>query len=64
MTKTGKCSITASVCDITNGTVLVTDRVKVPETNLDMNLAGKELCRYGFERSSLSLGGRKKQTLF
>lgn len=48
MTKTGKCYITASVCDITNGTVFVTDGVKVPETNLNMNLVGKELCRYHY----------------
>ena len=33
MTKTGKCSITASVCDITNGTVLVTDKAKILKTN-------------------------------
>src|SRR5437763_9987992 len=50
MTKTGKCFITASVCDITNGTVLVTDRVKVPETNLNMNLVGKELCRHHYNK--------------
>src|SRR5437763_10129939 len=50
MTKTGKCFITASVCDITNGTVLVTDRVKVPETNLNMDLVGKELCRYHYNK--------------
>ncbi|CAB5145086.1 unnamed protein product [Rhizophagus irregularis] len=54
MSKTSKCSlrsITASVCDdVTNGTVLVTDRVKIPETNLDMNLVGKELCRRHYNK--------------
>jgi hypothetical protein len=45
MSKTNVCLLrnnTPSVCDdITNGTVLVMDRVKIPETNLDMNLVGK-----------------------
>ena len=50
MAKTGSCSIMASVCDITNGTVLVTDRAKIPETNLSMNLVGKELCHYHYNK--------------
>jgi hypothetical protein len=54
MTKTGKCSITASVCDITNGTVLVTDRVKIPETNLNMSLVGKELCHHHYNKLILN----------
>ena len=33
-----------SVCDdIINDTIRVTDRFKIPKTNLDMNLIGKEL---------------------
>lgn len=53
MSKTSKCSlqsITNSICDNINGTVLVTDRVKIPETNLSMNLVGKELCRYHYNK--------------
>src|SRR3954468_13331786 len=54
MSKTGKYSLqndTTSICDdITNGTVLVTTKVKIPETNLDMNLVGKELCRYHYNK--------------
>jgi len=50
MSKTGKCSLQSSVCDITNGTVLVTDKVKIPETNLSMDLVGKELCRYHYNK--------------
>ena len=54
MSKTSECSLrssTTSVCDdIINGTVLVTDRVKIPETNLDMNLVGKELCRHHYNK--------------
>ena len=52
MFKTGECSLrsnTTFVCDdTTNGTVLVTNRVKIPETNLNMNLVGKELCRHHY----------------
>ncbi len=51
MSKTSKCSLQSSVCDdITNGTVFVTDRAKIPETNLDMNLVGKELCRHHYNK--------------
>ena len=50
MAKTGSCSIMASVCDITNGTVLVTDRAKIPETSLSMNLVEKELCHYHYNK--------------
>lgn len=54
MSKAGKCSlwsITAFVCDdATNGTVFVTDKVKVPETNLNMNLVGKEICRHYYNK--------------
>src|SRR3954470_20913457 len=35
---------------VTNGTVLVTNRVKVPETNLNMNLVGKEICRHHYNK--------------
>jgi len=39
------------ICDdIINGTILVTERVKIPETNLDMNLVGKELCRHHYNK--------------
>ena len=48
MSKTSKCSLQSSACDIINGTVLVTDRVKIPETNINMDLVGKELCRYHY----------------
>jgi|SRR5579859_7091761 len=74
MSKTSKCSlqsITASVCDdITNGTVLVTDRVKIPETNLDMNLVGKELCRHHYnklivnENHRLTKAAKKQQCTY
>ncbi len=50
MTKTDKCSIITSICDITNGTVLVTDKVKVSETNLNMNLVKKELCHHHYNK--------------
>lgn len=54
MSKTGECSLrnnATSICDdITNGTVLITDRVKIPETNLNMNLIGKSLCRYHYNK--------------
>ena len=50
MSKTGNCSMLSPVCDITNGTVLVTDRVKIPETNFSMDLVGKELCRYHYNK--------------
>ena len=50
MSKTGKCLLQSSVCDITNGTVLVTDKAKIPETNLSMDLVGKELCHYHYNK--------------
>src|SRR5688500_9648584 len=55
MSKTSKCSLrnnnTTTICDdITNGTVLVTDKAKIPKTNLDMNLVGKELCRHHYNK--------------
>ena len=54
MSKTNKCSLqnnTISICnDITNGTVLVTDGVKIPKINLNMNLVGKELCHYHYNK--------------
>jgi hypothetical protein len=54
MSKTGECLLRnniSSVCDdAINGTVLVTDRVEIPKTNLDMDLVGKELCRYHYNK--------------
>ena len=54
MSKTNKCSLqnnTTSICDdITNGTILVSDRVKIPQINLNMNLVEKELCRYHYNK--------------
>ena len=50
MTKTGKYSIMAFVCNITNSTVLVTDRVKISETNFNMNLVRKKLCYYYYNK--------------
>ena len=54
MSKTNKCSLqneVPSTCDdIINGTILVTKRVKIPETNLDMNLVGKELCCHHYNK--------------
>ena len=54
MLKTNKCSLqnnTISICDdITNGTVLITNRAKIPKTNLDMNLIRKELCCYHYNK--------------
>ena len=50
MSKTGNCSMLSPVCDITNGTVLITDRVKIPETNFSMDLVGKELCQYHYNK--------------
>src|SRR6266498_5829165 len=42
---------TTFICDdITNGTVLITDRLKIPKTNLSMNLVGKELCRHHYNK--------------
>ena len=42
---------TTLICDyITNGTVLITDRLKIPKTNLSMNLVGKELCRHHYNK--------------
>lgn len=69
MPKTGECSlrsITTSVCDdIINGTVFVTNKVKIPETNLDMDLVGKELCRYHYNKLIVNenhrLANAKKQ---
>src|SRR3954454_3886908 len=41
----------SSTCDdITNSTVFITDRVKIPETNFNMNLVGKALCRYHYNK--------------
>ena len=41
----------SSICDnLTNSTVLVTNRVKIPETNFNMNLVGKALCRYHYNK--------------
>ena len=41
----------SSICDdLTYGTVIVTDNVKIPETNLNMNLVGKALCRYHYNK--------------
>ena len=53
MSKTNKCLFqneSTSICDIINGTVLVTEKVKIPETNLDMNLVGKELCHHDYNK--------------
>ncbi|PKK67883.1 hypothetical protein RhiirC2_713786 [Rhizophagus irregularis] len=36
--------------DLINGTSLVTDDVKIPETNLGMDLVGKELCQYHYNK--------------
>ncbi len=42
---------TTFICDdITNGTVLITDKLKIPETNLSMNLVGKELCHHHYNK--------------
>ena len=42
---------TIFICDdITNGTVLITDRLKIPKTNLSMNLVGKELCHHHYNK--------------
>jgi len=64
MSKTGKCSLqndTNSICDdITKGTVFVTNKVKIPETNLDMNLVGKELCRYHYNKLIVNENHRLK----
>jgi hypothetical protein len=60
MSKTNKCSLQneiPSICDdIINGTILVTERVKIPETNLDMNLVEKELCRHHYNKLSAGPG--------
>src|SRR4051812_25100023 len=51
MSKSNKCLLQDGTCnDLINGTTLVTDNVKIPETNLDMNLVGKELCRYHYNK--------------
>jgi hypothetical protein len=54
MSKTNKCSLqneVPSVCDdVSYGTTLVTERVRIPETNLHMNLVGKELCRHHYNK--------------
>ena len=54
MSKTSECSLrnnASPICDdIINGTVLVTERAKIPKTNLDMNLVGKLLCRYHYNK--------------
>jgi len=40
-----------SVCDdITNGTVFITDRAKISETNLNMNLVEKELYHHYYNK--------------
>ena len=40
-----------SICDdLINNTVFVTDRVKIPETNFNMDLVGKALCRYHYNK--------------
>ena len=50
MFKSNKCLLQDNNCDdITNGTTLITDNVKIPETN-DVNLVGKELCRYHYNK--------------
>src|SRR6266542_2700590 len=42
---------TIFICDdITNGTVLITDRLKIPKTNLSMNLIEKELCHHHYNK--------------
>jgi hypothetical protein len=70
MSKTNKCLFqneSTSICDIINGTVLVTEKVKIPETNLDMNLVGKELCRHHYnklivnEKHRLESAAKKQQ---
>lgn len=44
MSKSNKCSLRDDSCDdLINGITFVTDNVKIPETNLDMDLVGKEL---------------------
>ena len=54
MLKVSKCSLrgnTTFICDnISNGVVLVTNRVKIPEMNHNMNLVGKSLCRYHYNK--------------
>jgi hypothetical protein len=51
MSKSNKCSLRDDSCDdLINGTTLVTDSVKIPETNLDMDLVGKELCQRHYNK--------------
>ena len=51
MSKSNKCSLRDSTCDdFINGTTLVTNNVKIPETNLNINLVGKELCRHHYNK--------------
>ncbi|CAB4428113.1 unnamed protein product [Rhizophagus irregularis] len=51
MSKSNKCSLKDDTCDdLINGTRIVTDKVKIPKTNLDMNLVGKELCRHHYNK--------------
>jgi hypothetical protein len=64
MSKTNRCSLQSITCnDIINGTVLVTDRAKIPETNLGMNLVGKELCRYHYNKLIVNENHRLKRAV-
>jgi hypothetical protein len=51
MSKSNKCSLRDDSCnDLINSITLVTDNVKIPETNLNMDLVGKELCRRHYNK--------------
>jgi hypothetical protein len=67
MSKIRECSLrdnTTFICDdVTNGTVLVTDKLEIPETNHNMDLVGKALCRYHYNKLIVNENHRLKTVM-
>ena len=66
MSKTNKCLFqnkSTSICDIINSTVLVTEKVKISEINLDMNLIRKELCCHYYNKLIINEKHRLKSII-
>src|SRR2546423_9374505 len=64
MSKASKCSLrnnTISICDdIINGTTLITNKVEISKTNHNMDLVGKTLCRYHYNKLIVNENHRLK----